>query len=696
MTHPVPEQPHRSERAVLLAVSALALALHFLLVTQNWTAGFLPGHEFRQTQTALIAHYIEQDDNFSLRYETPLLGKPWVAFPLELPLYEWSVVGLSRATGLPHHEAARTVSLTCFYLMLPAVWLLLGEAGLARLRRLPALVLILTCPVYIFYSRAFLMESMALMFAAWFLLAFVRTLRTRRLPWLLLCTLTGTGAGVLKSTTFFVWLLPAAIFGVWSLWRAWRDGGLQTALATIAWGVGSVAVPCGAVYWWVQFTDAIKAAHPSAYIFTSHNLSAGNFGMLNLGARFSADTWRTLLERWSEAIMAPWLIGLLVLAGVIFAPGERRRILGAVALFIAAQSLFPYAYAYQEYYFYACAVFLLCALSFALNGLADGPRFHWLAWLLLLVPAVAQLHNYHGDYRVQQNVQSNGGSGLADGLRAYTPPGSVLVIAGSDWSAVIPYYARRRALMIRNGLEQEWAYVERAFADLHDEEVGALVLVGNQRDNQELRQRAAARFNLDTSATFSHPTADVYLGKNYRAATLRRLVGDRYDQITTTAKPEETPAGRIAEEPPVTINAALAAATFPFVTPAPTAYRFRFGLTPPEGGRLMAHPDGELWLPTPSGARRITWEFGIVSAAYERDGDKTDGVEFIVAGESTTGARREIFRRLLDPATVPADRGPQQAIISFTPVAGEKLVFLTRPNHNYAFDWAWWSLLKVE
>ncbi len=39
----------------------------------------MPGHEFRQTQTALISSYIVQQDNFSLLYETPIVGKPWVS-----------------------------------------------------------------------------------------------------------------------------------------------------------------------------------------------------------------------------------------------------------------------------------------------------------------------------------------------------------------------------------------------------------------------------------------------------------------------------------------------------------------------------------------------------------------------------------------------------------------------------------------
>ena len=117
---------------------------------------------------------------------------------------------LSRAAGVPHFMAARTISLGCFYLALPALYLLLARFGLSRARRLLALSLILTCPVYIFYSRAFLMESMAVMCCAWFLLGFVRTMDERRWGWLALTIIAGTLAALIKSLTFAVWLVPAA------------------------------------------------------------------------------------------------------------------------------------------------------------------------------------------------------------------------------------------------------------------------------------------------------------------------------------------------------------------------------------------------------------------------------------------------------------------------------------------------------
>jgi len=674
-----------------------ALFTHVVFATFNWRSGFLPGHEFRQTHTALIAYYIDAENNFSIPYSTPLFGKPW-SVPMEFPLYEWSVVLLSRAAHLPHFEAARTVSLACFYLTLPAIWLLLGQLGLARPRRLLALALVLTCPLYIFYSRAFLMESMVLMFSAWFLEMFVRTMRERRLHWLILCALCGAGSALVKSTTFFVWLLPAALYGAACLWREVCAGpGWKPMLRTIGWGLGAVVLPCVTAFCWVKFTDTIKATHPSAHIFTSAELTRGNFGMYNLAARFSPETWGGLLAGWREAIMPAWVVGLIVAAGVGWSRRERWHILGAAGLFIFAQLMFPFAYALQEYYFFACAVFLLCALGFALHGVLDSGLPRWVRWAIVCVPFAFQMGTYLQGYHLIQSVRANGGTGLTDALRGITPNGGIIIVAGDDWSPIIPYYSQRKALMIRNGLEHDPAYLERALTDLKDEYVCALVMVEAQRRNQEFVRRVTAQFGLDPCVTFSHSTADVYLSNFCRDFALLRLNGRHgYDQITTHAKP----AGPLpSDRPPVPIPSGVAAIAFRMVSPAPSQFRFTFGYSAWEDGGtevLSLHPDADLWVPAPDGARQIRWEFGLFPGAYEREGEKTDGVVFIVAGETPDGRRREIFRRLLDPAGVAADRGRQRVVIPYQAVAGETLVFLTRPNVNTHYDWAYVSRIEVK
>ena len=690
-------RPLRRENLCLVGIFCAALIAHFYFTTYNWTSPFMPGHEFRQAQTAIVSYYIDKQNNFSLLYETPILGKPWVSLLLEVPIYEWSVVLLSRGLGIPHFMAARTISLTCFYLALPALYLLLGRLGLPRPRRLLALVLILTCPVYIFYSRAFLMESMEIMCCAWFLLGFVRAMDERRWSWLALTVVAGTLAALIKSITFAVWLVPAAGYGAWMLWRDVRSRqGWLVPLKTVLWGAASVAVALGLLRWWINYTDPIKAAHASGWIFTSKNLSQGNWGILEIAARFSGKTWSVLLQRWQEAIMSPWLIIPGLVVGLAVFRLVRWPVLGLAVLFFLAQLMFPFAYAYQDYYYYACTVFLLAALGFVLHGVLDSRLPRWSCWLIIAIPLVAQINTYWHGYRTSQILKSNGGFPFTAAIHDSTPEDSVIIVSGADWAAMIPLYSQRKALMIRNGLEYDYDYLKKAFDDLADENVAALVMVSDARSNKALVKMVADKFNMDTIPTFSHPFADVYCNQIYIDFVQERLrASKQYGEISM--KP------RAAEEKlphrPFNIPASLAHASFGTVTPAPFRAYFQFGLSYQEVDgvpALTAHSNSDLWLHAPATAKQIVWGFGIISAAYERDGEKTDGAEFVITGETPAGERREIYRRLLDPVNEVADRGIQQATICYEPLPGETLQFSTRPNIIPNYDWAYWTKIEVK
>ncbi len=720
----------RADRLFLWAVFAAAVIANLMLATRNWHYGFLIGHEFRQTQTAIISYYIDQQNNFSLHYQTPLLGKPW-EFPLEFPLYEWAVVVLSRLTHLPQFEAARTISLTSVYLALPALYLLLGQAGMAPRRRLLALALLLATPVYLFYGRAFLIDTTAMMFSAWFLAAFVQTMRVRSFRWLALCAVAGTAAGLIKSLTFFVWLLPATLYGAWCLWcdlrgpvgrelarapivdpapaptpvgrelarapAAGRVGRLGSAWRTIAWGVGAVIVPALAVQWWVRFTDAIKAPHPSAYIFTSKELTHGNFGMYDLSARLSRVTWRALLECWSLAIANPWAIALIVGGGIVFLKGHRLRILGAFFLFFAAQMAFPNAYAFQDYYFTACTMFAVAAIGFVMSGVFESRLPRWCRWPIVLVPFAAFYAAYAGFYHTEQSYKSAGGTGLTIALRDYLPRKSVLIIAGADWAGIIPYYSQHRALMIRTGLDGDEKYLTRAFGDLADEDVGALVLVGSQRANTALVKRAADEFALDREPTFRYPDADVYISDFHRADVLQHLqVPPLPPKITFDAQrvQKSIPYGAVQK-----LSPGQSAALFPMVQPAVTkcTFRFGYGLWSLGGVPVInAHPDSAVWVPVPATARTVDCEFGISAAAYERPGDRTDGADFIIEAEAPGGATRVLWKRFLNPVMVPRDRGTVHETVPIALHPGETLVFRTGPHNTYSFDWCYWKSIRVQ
>lgn len=686
----------RQENGILIGIFVLALLYHFYGVTFNWTMPYMSGHEFRQAHTAIVAYYIDQQDNFSLLYETPIFGKPWVSLLLEVPIYEWSVVLLSRASGLPHVVAARTITATCFYLMLPAIYLLLGRLAVPKPRRLLLLALVLTAPVYIYYSRAFLMDSMALMCSAWFLLGFVRTMDERRWKWLALTIVAGTGAALVKSAILAVWMIPGAAYGAWMLWRDVRARtGWVTPLKTILWGAATVAVALGSLRWWVAYTDPFKESHASAWIFTSKNLSLGNWGLFDFKVLFSAGIWRYFFGCWEQAVMSRWLIGLGLVAGLAF-PAVRWRVLGPGSIFFLAQFLFPFAYAYQDYYYYACAVFLNVALGFMLLGLLDSRVPRWCCWLLVAVPFGAQLTTYWQGYRIGQSAQARGGHPFTDALRDLTPKGSVLVVAGADWAAMTPLYAQRKALMIRNGLEYDAAYLNRAFADLDDEDVSALVVYGPLRMNKNFINLAAAKFDLDGSApTFSHSIADIYVRKLYlKGMQMRLRVSRSYPEITV---PEARP-GVNDSAGVFSIVPAVARTAFANVSPGPYQAQFAFGvdLVEREGKTILsAHPDSDLWLRAPADASQITWDFGIFPPAYEKAGDKTDGVIFMIEAETPDGQRRQIYHRLLDPVRDAADRGEQHEEVPYTPLPGETLQFSSRPNGNYAYDWTYWVRIEV-
>ena len=117
---------------------------------------------------------------------------------------------------------------------------------------------------------------------------------------------------------------------------------------TLAWGLGTVVVALGVLRAWVAYTDPVKAAHASAWIFTSKNLSQGNWGLFDARALFTAELWRLLMHCWEQAIMSRWLIALFLGLGLAL-PVVRGRVLGTASLFFIAQLLFPYAYAYQDY-----------------------------------------------------------------------------------------------------------------------------------------------------------------------------------------------------------------------------------------------------------------------------------------------------------------------------------------------------------
>ncbi len=679
------------------------LALHATLTTHNWKAGFLAGQEFRQTQTAISAVYIQKDNDFSLSYPTPVVGKPW-SIPMEFPLYQWSTVWLANATGWSLTVAGRTITLACFYLTLPALFLLLRRLGCRPGEAIVALAPVLAAPLYIYFSRAFLIESMALAGSVWFLAAFVESIQRRHLAWLVIAMVAGVLAALVKVTTFLVWLAPAAVYGAWLLLKIWRESGGRDwpALLRLAgWMIVAVAGACVAAVWWVHYSDAVKMLNISGRAFTSTNLVSFNFGTWQ--DRFSPAMWGRLVGQWS-GMLAPWWLAAAVLGGAfVRARGTRPGIALALGVFLTAQLAFPVLYSVHDYYFYAAGVALLVALGLAVVGLLRSPGLKWAGWGALAVLLGVQLQAYHAGYFQIQKVITNGGSGLADAIRHATPPDSVIIVIGEDWSSVLPYTAQRRALMIRSDKEDDEDFQAQAFKALAGEQVAALVVFTERFNNEAIIRHIGTAFDLDEQVTFSYRTTDVYVSRRLRNDVLKNLgpvSHPYYNEIVIKGSPTPPPAGPQLDGREHATTLAQFQRQFAAMSPKPQRYRFTYA---PESWdedghhRLGAHPDSALVFRPPGGTSAIECEYGISAAAYERLGGATDGVVFTISEHRPDGSVVKLFERWLEPAKNPADRGMQSLVLPCRPATQAELFFETGPgpNNDRGYDWAYWGRINI-
>lgn len=679
--------------ALLLAV---LVGFHFWGATVGWTSKNLPGVEFRQAQTALATYFIQAENNYALAYPTPVLGPPW-SIPMEFPLYQWTVAKLSTWTGLDLTSAGRAVSLSCFYLALPAVFLLLGHLGVPASRRWLPLGMILTCPLYIYYSRAFLIETMALMFSLWFLLAFVEAVKRRSWAWLILANVTGVAAGLVKVTTFMLYLAPAGGWALWMIIRAWptkERGGWLPVGQMIGLIVLATFPAFGVTLWWIHYADSIKALNPNADFLLSASLNGFNFGFD--GVRWSADIW---LRQW-EGVKVN-LAGLPVLAAclvtwVMFGRRWRAQFFICTTTYLSVMVLFPQLYAWHDYYSVANGVWLMVALSFGLLALAESNLARGWIRLVTIVVLGGQVWLYCTGLYQSQRHHSPGGSGLTAALNSLMRPDDIVVIVGEDWSSITPYYAKRRALMIRSGMENNPAHVEMAFNSLKQESVGAVVLPKENPGFDGILALAEQKLGIDPRPVLQWRDFYLYLNAAQRARLQNTIWESSFHEVSFAPGFEpkiDHLANRWYEYAGLK---RVHQQKFSLMRPAPVRFFSTFG--PGLGSRLgrtwyNAHPTTQLRFALPAGSHRLKAEFMMDAATYASDlspDEQTDGVNVILRAIAKDGAARDLFSRLIAPVTNVQDRGPLVLVVDFVLEAdGEvELVIDSGPAGKDTRDWA--------
>ncbi len=491
---------------VVVALFALAALWWLAMSRVGWEHTVSDGNGFRQSQTALTSYWMLHGGPL-LAYETPVLGPPW-SVPFELPVYQWCAAAASRALGIPLVQAGRLVSEVFFALTLAALYGILAEVEVRPRHRLAVLALVLASPLYLFWSRTFMIESTALFFGAAHLLGLLRWSRTRHPRDAALAAATGCVGIAVKVTTFAgIWLVAVAV-------AAWR---LRRAATTRAAALAAAALaPLVALALWNRFTDGIKVRHAIGVGMTSDSPEMRAWILAPLSERFAWSNHRLLFQRtFPDLFGTPWLLAA-ALAVLAFA----RRRLGPAAVclagFLAGYLLFVNLHVVHDYYAYANGVFLLAAIGFAVVGALERGGSRRAAGIALLALALlSSAHAYRQRQYPRQSRNNTGIAQLAGVVRRLTGPNDVVVGMGFDWSSEIPFYAERRGFMWPKWLPTSFddPKVAAQMKNLSAVSIGALAACGAALQQPAFVAEAAARFGLPREpavegsgcVVFAHP-----------------------------------------------------------------------------------------------------------------------------------------------------------------------------------------------
>jgi hypothetical protein len=431
----------------LSALLALAFVHAIVILFLGIDKPLLDLHSFRQTQTALSAYWILKGGPW-LAYETPVVGYPW-AIPFEFPLYQLLVAGVAWV-GIPLDIAGRLVGFGFFLAMLWPLRMLYAAIGLGRATYLTTAILYLTSPLYLYWSRTFLMESCALFFSLAWLALTARYFEKPRRYTALAALACGCLAVLAKSTTFPAFATVGGLLILYRLWESWRrDDAMVRTLRMAAAMVINLLFPFVIGILWVKYSDHVKNANAFGQMLTSDALTGWNFG--SLGQKLSATLWiDTVRNRVFPDTLGRFVFIAMIVLGAAF---TSRRTLATMLIALIGFAIpflvFTNLHIVHNYYQNANAIFLLAAIGIGVGRIFDSSQ-RAVAIALLVLLAAGELSFFYNRFApyLTQDYSQNRLLGIAQLARDQTGSHDSLIVIGDDWSSVIPYLSQRKTLAI--------------------------------------------------------------------------------------------------------------------------------------------------------------------------------------------------------------------------------------------------------
>jgi hypothetical protein len=471
-------------------------------------------HGFRQAQTAISADSILHGGSF-LHYETPVLGPPW-SVPFEFPLYQGIVAVLARAFSIHLDQTGRFVSILFYYLCFFPLASILSHIGLRRTQMVPALALFAMSPIYIFWSRVFMIESTALFLSLLYTDQMFRMVVGKK-KWQCRNFMSGAAfgalAGLVKVTTFAPFFALGISLATWGLWRDRKSGKFKGSIAA-AVATLCVMFPVAVTWWWTKFADGVKAQNPFGVYLTSTNkvMTAWNFGTLS--QRLDILNYLRFLPAANNHIGNIGAAAVVLMVYIWLCRRWNWIALACLVLYVATTLTFFNLHLVHEYYPYSNAIFLVVATGVLIASILKirGVRA-WIGVALLVLEMTACGFRYFTHYYPIQSKNAPGRPEAAALVDKTTEPDSVIVILGLDWSSEFPYQSHRRAIMAttfrRRELISNSGPVEHAISNEGPQNIAALVACDEGR--YELRLPILLReVGLPPVANLHADSCDIY------------------------------------------------------------------------------------------------------------------------------------------------------------------------------------------
>jgi len=430
--------------AITVAVASVALAF--------WYSDQVPLDlfSFRQAQTAISAYWMAHD-GFNIAYETPVAGAPW-AIPFEFPIFQGLVALIARTTGWNLDSIGRVTSFVFLLLCLWPVRAIVARLRLPNAVFLAFTALFLSSPLYLYWGRAFMIETAALWFTVmsvrYFIdIAFDRSTASRSLLFVLFSCL----ALLQKVTTGLpVLFFLAVVYGVAQLREARTLRAMVTTRRMVEiffyFGVSVIVAVA-----WVLYTDRVRAENSLGVMLLSSKITKWNWGTLD--QRLSWGLIQTVFLQRVLPSMGSFLgIVLLTLPFVLGStPKVKRVVLASVLCGVAPVYIFTNLHLVHEYYQTAIEIFFVFGVAVVL-GSAVLTRFGQTVFLILTFALVVwNLRVFTTRYLPVIQQSFTGASwdvAIGRALQREIPEGGQFVAFGNDWSSSFAYLAERKAFTV--------------------------------------------------------------------------------------------------------------------------------------------------------------------------------------------------------------------------------------------------------